>query len=97
MMGMASYHRISEMPIAQEQLDEEIHDDFRLKELIETYIKHETDIDLPEGDDHYTRVDGTIELEIPDVSGSPLTVEITDPFNVLVSIRDADAVRWEEY
>jgi len=94
---MVSYHRTDEAPIAQEQLDEAFHDDLRLKTLIETYIQHETDIDLLEGDDYYTRVKTTVKLEILDVDGSPLTIELTEPFNVQVSVRDADTVRWEEY
>jgi len=94
---MVSYHRTDEAPIAQEQLDEAFHDDLRLKTLIETYIQHETDIDLSEGDDYYTRVKTTVKLEILDVDGSPLTIELTEPFNVQVSVRDADTVRWEEY
>jgi len=82
--------------ISQSRLDNELPNDLPLMELIESYIRHKTDIALPKGEDYVTHFESEATIEISQIQYGTASIDIADTFATDVNIRNGEIVRWSD-
>jgi len=93
---MAHYTEKTTSEVPQSRLDNELRDNFSLMDLIESHIRHETDIALPEGEDYVTLFKSEATIEIPQVDYGSVSITIADTMATDVDIRNGEIVRWSD-